>query len=60
MKTYNWIPLTEYNSPKDGELVMTKIDDKDGERNVQSLKKQRNLWFVPDVCLLHPNAFCLS
>lgn len=32
----------------EGVVVMTKIDDDDGCRNEQSLKRQGNLWFVPD------------
>lgn len=33
-----------------GELVMTKIHDEEGERNVTALKSPRNgrLWFLPD------------
>lgn len=33
--------------PKNGEVVETKIDDSDGLRNVQKLKRQNNLWFHP-------------
>lgn len=29
-------------------VVWTKIDDEDGERNVQKLKKMGRLWFYPD------------
>ena len=29
-------------------VVMTKIDDAQGERNVQTLKKQGNLFWTPD------------
>lgn len=32
----------------DREVVETKIDDKDGERNVQKMKKRDNLWWFPD------------
>lgn len=31
-----------------GEKVLTKIDDDNGERNVQPLKRDGNLWWVPD------------
>lgn len=31
-----------------GEVVWTKIDDEDGERNVQQLVRQGRLWFLPD------------
>lgn len=34
-------------APNDVE-VMTKIDDADGVRNEQTLKRSGNLWFVPD------------
>ena len=29
-------------------VVMTKIHDKAGERNVAKLKKRGRLWFIPD------------
>ena len=29
-------------------VVMTKIDDEKGERNIQELKKVGNLWWFPD------------
>lgn len=32
----------------DHQVVMTKIHDRDGERNVQKLKRRGNLWFLPD------------
>lgn len=34
--------------PRKGEVVMTKIDDADGLRNEQPLKRDGNLWFFPD------------
>jgi len=34
--------------PKSGQVVETKVEDKDGIRNVQLLKLSRTLWFVPD------------
>lgn len=34
--------------PPDGVIVETKIDDVDGVRNEQRLKRIGNLWFVPD------------
>jgi hypothetical protein len=34
--------------PKDGLIVMTKIDDGNGVRNEQELKRSGNLWFTPD------------
>jgi len=35
----------------ENEVVMTKIDDKDGVRNEQPLKRQGNLWFYPDMSM---------
>lgn len=35
-------------SAPEGVTIMTKIDDEKGERNIQSLKKRDNLWWVPD------------
>lgn len=34
------------NSAPAGEDVWTKIDDKDGERNVQKMKRIGNLWYI--------------
>lgn len=42
-----WIPVAE-REPPDGETVNTKIDDGNGVRNVQPLKRQGRLWFFPD------------
>jgi hypothetical protein len=36
------------DSAPEGEVVLTKIDDREGERNVQKLKRSGRLWFVPD------------
>lgn len=41
----DWNPI---NTAPEHVEVMTKIDDAKGERNVQSLKRQNGLWFVPD------------
>ena len=43
-----WQPI---ETAPEGEEIMTKIDDKGGERNKQSLKRQRNLWFFPDMSM---------
>lgn len=40
-----WQPIE--TAPED-RVVLTKIDDAGGERNVQTLKRQGRLWFVPD------------
>ncbi len=43
-----WQPAS---TAPEGVEVMTKIDDKDGVRNVQPLTRQRNLWFYPDMSM---------
>lgn len=40
--------LISSNPPQDGVVVETKVDNGDGERNVQKLKRKGNLWFLPD------------
>ncbi len=35
-------------SAPSGVLVLTKIDDEKGERNVAKLRRSGRLWFVPD------------
>ena len=35
------------NAPE-GVVVWTKIDDANGVRNETKLKRQKNLWFLPD------------
>lgn len=35
-------------SAPEGKVVLTKIDDKDGARNEQTLIRQGRLWFFPD------------
>lgn len=42
-----WIACDEL-LPPDGAVVFTKIDDADGCRNEQPLKRQGRLWFFPD------------
>lgn len=42
-----WNP-TLTNPPPDGVVVETKIDDGKGVRNIQELKRQGRLWFLPD------------
>lgn len=46
MMNENWIAVAEKLPPK-GKVVMTKIDDKDGVRNVQELYYSSNLWWFP-------------
>jgi hypothetical protein len=40
-----WQPIE--TAPK-GVVIMTKIDDADGCRNEQELKRDGNLWWLPD------------
>ena len=52
----NWQPII---TAPEGVVVETKIDDRDGIRNVQTLKRQGGLWFFSrrqHVCLLSANA----
>lgn len=42
-----WIE-TRILLPENGVVVQTKIDTAEGCRNEQSLKRQGNLWFIPD------------
>lgn len=42
-----WISTRE-RLPPGGLPVETKIEDGRGSRNVQRLKRQGNLWFLPD------------
>lgn len=41
----DWKPTSE---APEGIVVETKIDDREGVRNVQTLKRRGRLWFVPD------------
>ena len=43
----NWIKTSE-QLPPNGELVLTKIEDQNGTRNTQFLRRKNNLWFVKD------------
>jgi hypothetical protein len=38
----------EIETAPDGETVLTKISDDDGERNEQRLVRRGNLWWLPD------------
>jgi hypothetical protein len=42
-----WREVSE-QLPTENVVVQTKIDDKDGERNEQPLKRRGRLWFYPD------------
>ena len=39
----DWRPI---HTAPEGTVVETKIDDGNGERNVQPLKRSGNLWFI--------------
>ena len=41
----DWQPA---HTAPEGVVVMTKIDDEKGERNMGPLKKGGNLWWTPD------------
>ncbi len=43
----NWIDVKE-RLPENGKKVRTKIDDSNGARNEQILKREGNLWFLAD------------
>lgn len=47
MRDEDWIDCT-VSLPKDGEVVMTKIDTVSGCRNVQRLMRRGRLWYFPD------------
>jgi hypothetical protein len=42
-----WIKLSDH-LPAEDRLVMTKIDDTEGCRNEQPLRRKGRLWFSPD------------
>jgi hypothetical protein len=46
----SWTTVT-ISLPREGVEVMTKIDDAQGVRNVQTLKRQGKLWFFPDMSM---------
>lgn len=50
MPNVDWTPCAEA-LPPEGEIVETKIDDGNGVRNTQALKRQGRLWFVPDASI---------
>lgn len=43
----DWIRTSEKLPPEE-QVVETKIDDRKGCRNVQKLKRRKNLWFFAD------------
>ncbi len=46
----HWIKC-ETELPPNGVQVETKIDDDQGKRNVQDLKRKDGLWFLPDMSM---------
>ena len=46
----NWIAITSL-LPKEKQVVLTKIDDRDGTRNEQKLLYYKNLWWLPDMSM---------
>lgn len=42
-----WISVNKM-LPENGKVVMTKIDNAEGIRNIQELKRRNNLWFFRD------------
>lgn len=47
MNELSWFTVKDNNPPQDI-VVMTKIDDAQGSRNVGPLRLHGRLWFVPD------------
>jgi hypothetical protein len=41
----DWMPI---HTAPEGQVVWTKIHDRDGERNVQPLKRSGRLWWFED------------
>ena len=37
--------------PKEGQIVLTKIEDEKGERNMQKLIRKGRLWFTADMAM---------
>jgi hypothetical protein len=50
MNTNKWIPVTSIK-PIENRLVETKIDDRNGCRNVATLKYGKNMWWHPDMSM---------
>lgn len=46
-RTDGWLSTSMTDAP-DGVAVETKIEDRDGVRNIQTLKRRGGLWFTPD------------
>lgn len=45
-----WAHVEQVMPPDDTE-VETKVDDVKGVRNIQTLKRHRNLWWFPDMSM---------
>lgn len=48
MDKHDWKDATD---APENVAVWTKIDDKDGERNIQTLKRQGSMWWYPDMTM---------
>jgi len=48
--SHDWLSVKEY-LPHEEEEVETKMDDENGLRNVQTLKRKGKLWFTPDMSM---------
>ena len=46
----NWISVNSL-LPKEGLPVVTKIDDEKGKRNISTLIRKGNLWFLEDMSM---------
>lgn len=46
----DWQPVDDHDNwiAPEGVVLETKIDDADGVRNVQTLKRRGGLWWMPD------------
>jgi hypothetical protein len=45
MGRFEWQPI---ETAPEGVELLTKIDDGDGERNVQRLRRRGRMWWLPD------------
>ncbi|TPJ76899.1 hypothetical protein FJ422_29775 [Mesorhizobium sp. B2-6-3] len=46
----DWQPIKLSEAPENV-TVLTKIDDADGARNIQELRRQGSLWWYPDMSM---------
>lgn len=48
MEDITWIKISD-QKPPEGEKVLTKIDDRQGVRNIISLTRRKNLYFSGEI-----------